>query len=224
MVLVGRDRSALEISAQEAAKASAGESKPPSIHCLTADLSDPEAVAGVFLQTVDACGGLNILVNNAGVGVGKRFLDTTLKDWDQIHSINLRGAYLCAREAAEIMHRGGGGKIINVGSVSALVGMSGLSVYGAAKGGLVSLTRAMAVELARSRIFVNAVLPGYITTDMSRKFLESEGGKKFIDENVPLQRPGSSWDVAAAILFLAAPASDYVTGIVLPVDGGQTAK
>lgn len=224
VVLVGRDQGALKVSAQEAEGAASGQNGSPNIHCLTADLSDPESVKRVFSETEETFGGLNILVNNAGVGVGKRFLDTKLEDWDQIHAINLRGAFLCAREAVEIMRKGGGGKIINMASASALVGMPGLSAYGAAKGGLVALTRSMAVELAREDIFVNAVLPGYITTDMSREFLESETGKKFVLENVPLQKPGTPSDVAAAILFLAAPASDYVTGVVLPVDGGQTAK
>lgn len=224
MVLVGRDRNALEGSAEAVAEAASGKGGQPDSLCLKADLSDPDAVARVFRRTVRACGGLNILVNNAGIGIGKPFWDTTLEDWDRTHAIDLRGAYLCAKQASEVMRKGGGGKIINVVSASALVGMPGLSAYGAAKGGLASLTRGMAVELARDGIFVNAVCPGYVMTDMSREFLESESGQKFIRENVPLRRPGTPQDVAAAILFFASPASDYVTGVVLPVDGGQTAK
>ena len=167
---------------------------------------------------------LNVLVNNAGIGIGKAFLDTPLEVWEQTQAVNLRGAYLCAQRAAENMRHNGGGKIINVISVSALVGMSGLSAYSAAKGGLLALTRTMAIELASDGINVNAVCPGYITTDMSRNFLKSEAGKKYIHKHIPLQRPGRPEEVATAILFLASPSSTYITGAMLPVDGGHTAK
>lgn len=225
VVLVGRDRSALAASAGETREAaSLLDRESPNHLILTADLSDPDAIRRIISETTKAFGALHILVNNAGIGIGKPFKDTTLDDWDQTQVVNLRSACLCAQEAVEVMRKAGGGRIINVISASALVGMPGLSAYTAAKGGLLSLTRTMAVELARDGINVNAVCPGYILTDMSRDFLRSESGQKYIRQNVPLRRPGEPKDVAAAILFLASPMSDYITGAVLPVDGGQTAK
>ena len=225
VVLVGRDRSALAAAATEAREAaSLPDGESPNHLILTADLSDPNAIRRIISETTKTFGALHILVNNAGIGIGKPFKDTSLEDWDQTQVVNLRAAYLCAQEAVEAMRKAGGGRIINVISVSALVGMPGLSAYAAAKGGLLSLTRTMAVELAKDGINVNAVCPGYILTDMSRDFLGSESGQKYILQNVPLRRPGRPKDVAAAILFLASPMSDYITGAVLPVDGGQTAK
>ena len=224
VVLVGRDRGALDESAEAVSASAPDEGTGERSLRLTADLTDPDAVTRVFREAAETYGGLNILVNNAGIGIGKAFVDTTIEDWDRTHNINLRAAYLCAKQAVEVMRNGGGGKIINLISASALVGMPGLSAYGAAKGGLAAFTRALAVELAREKITVNAVCPGYIETDMSREFLNSEPGKRFILDNVPLRRPGTPRDVAAAILFLASPASDYITGAILPVDGGQTAK
>ncbi len=224
VVLVGRDRGALDESAEAVSAAAPDESAGGRPLPLTADLTDADAVTRVFREAAETCGGLNILVNNAGIGIGKAFMDITTADWDRAHDINLRAAFLCAQQAVTVMRNGGGGKIINVISASALVGMPGLSAYGAAKGGLAALTRTLAVELAREMIMVNAVCPGYIETGMSREFLESAPGKRFIRDNVPLRRPGTPRDVAAAILFLASPASDYITGAILPVDGGQTAK
>jgi len=179
------------------------------------DVTDAASVAEL--------GPISILVNNAGVAVDAPVLDLAEADWDRVIDTNLKGAWLMARETARHMARlGHGGAIVNIASILGLTAVGRVASYCAAKAGLVNLTRALAAELARHAIRVNALAPGYIETDMNRTYLASEAGRAMIDR-VPMRRCGRPEDLEGALLFLASDASAYVTGAVLVVDGGQSA-
>ena len=141
-----------------------------------------------------------------------------LSDWDRVHDVNLRGAFLCTRFAAEMMMANHSGKIVNISSIGALRGGRGQTNYASAKGGLVSFTRACAVELAAKGIQVNSILPGMIVTEMSSRVRKRAGDK--ILEKIPAGRFGESVDVANLVVFLVSDKADYITGQAISVDGG----
>jgi NAD(P)-dependent dehydrogenase (short-subunit alcohol dehydrogenase family) len=180
----------------------------------------PSIVAA--LDKVEAeLGPLSVLVNNAGVVVSKPFFEHTEDDWDHVVDTNLKGAWMMAREFAHhLVERKRGGRIINIASVLSFRTIARVPSYLAAKAGLLHLNAAMAMELARYGILVNAIAPGYVVTDFNREFLESEAGLK-LAARVPMKRVGQVGDLGGALLFLASPASSYVTGTCLSVDGGH---
>ncbi len=188
------------------------------------DVSDPDGVrAGVRVAETEL-GPITILVNNAGVALDKPVFEQQEADWDRVLDTNLKGAWLMSQEVARHMAKfGHGGSVINVASIMGLGGASQLAPYCASKGGLVNLTRALAVELARHQIRVNALAPGYIETEMNRDFLNSQQGRALV-KRVPQRRFGLPEDLDGALLLLASKASRYMTGAVLPVDGGQSAR
>ena len=167
-------------------------------------------------------GALDVLVNNAGGFHGGSVLDLPLEGWERVIGSHLTGSFLCARHAARAMvRRGEGGKIVNVGSMYSLFGPPGFSDYAAAKSGIVGLTRALAVELAPHGIQVNAILPGWFETDLTRGGPREPWGES-IRRKTPAGRWGEPADLAGAVVFLASPASDFVTGVALAVDGGYS--
>ena len=187
------------------------------------DVTDAASVAECVRAAETELGPISILVNNAGISVGTPALDLAEADWDRVVDTNLKGAWLMTQETARHMARlGHGGSIINIASILGLTGIARVASYCAAKAGLVNLTRALAGELARHDIRVNALAPGYIETDLSRDYLRSDAGKAMVDR-VPLRRFGKPEDLDGALMFLASDASAYVTGAVLVVDGGQSA-
>jgi NAD(P)-dependent dehydrogenase (short-subunit alcohol dehydrogenase family) len=184
-------------------------------------------VAG-FRQLVEEVaaehGSLDILVNNAGTEIPKDAADVTEEDFDHIIGVNLRGAYFCAQSAAAVMVRQGSGKIINVGSLGSQIGLAGATVYCCSKGGVLQFTRALAIELARSGIQVNAIGPGYFRTEMTEPFFQDPEHRAWIEERIPMGRIGTDEDLAGTVVFLASRASDYITGQIIYVDGGWLAS
>jgi len=183
-----------------------------------ADVSQPAQVEGLFQFIRNSCGRLDILVNNAGIVHDSLLLATDISDWDKVHDLNLRGVFLATRMATELMVPKHSGKIVNIASIAALHCPRGQTNYASSKGGMISFTRACAVELAPKGIQVNAVLPGVIETAMSARVRKRAG--KALFERIPAQRCGSPQDVANVVLFLASELSDYITGQAIPVDGG----
>lgn len=183
-----------------------------------ADIAKPEEVEKLFAYIKNTFKKINILVNNAGIIRDNLLLSMGLSDWDRVLELNLRGAFICSKFAAEMMLPQHAGKIINISSVSAIKGGRGQTNYAASKGGLISFTRACAVELSGKGIQVNAVLPGMIVTDMSARARKRAG--EDILKWIPCGRFGEPRDVALLVLFLASNMSDYITGQAISVDGG----
>ncbi len=184
-----------------------------------ADVSKPEDVKALFEFITGKYNRLDILVNNAGVIKDNLLIAMKLKDWDRVIDTNLKGAFLCSQQAAEIMMANHSGKIINVSSIGAIRGGRGQTNYSSAKGGLMSFTKACAVELASKGIQANAVLPGMIVTDMSVRARKRAGDK--ILERIPAEKFGEPDDIAAMIVFLASKHADYITGQTISIDGGM---
>jgi 3-oxoacyl-[acyl-carrier protein] reductase len=183
-----------------------------------ADVSEPAQVEKLFEFVKGCAGQLDILVNNAGVIRDTLLLTMSTGDWKKVHDVNLTGAFLMTRMAAELMVPKHRGKIVNIASVSGIRGGRGQTNYASAKGGLIAFTRACAVELAPKGIQVNAVLPGFIETEMSTRAMRRAG--ETILERIPAHRFGSPQEVANLVVFLASDMSEYVTGQAIPVDGG----
>jgi 3-oxoacyl-[acyl-carrier protein] reductase len=183
------------------------------------DVGDVGSIERAVEAIEAALGPLDVLVNNAGVAVTRAVLDQTEADWDQVVGTNLKGAFFVAQAAARRMAARGGGSIINIASVLSYDVVGHLAPYAASKGGLLQVTRAMALELARSRVRVNAIAPGYIETEINREFLATEVGQRML-RKVPQRRFGQPEDLDGALLLLASDASRYMTGSVITVDGG----
>jgi 2-deoxy-D-gluconate 3-dehydrogenase len=187
---------------------------------VTADVTEEASVVSTIDTVVQRLGRLDVLVTNAGSFAGGSVTELTLTAWRSVIDSHLTGAFLCAKHAAARMReRGKGGKIINIGSMYSLFGPPDFADYAAAKSGVLGLTRALAVELAADRIQVNAVLPGWFETDLTRGMPASDVGEH-IRRKTPAGRWGLGEDLVGPVVFLASSASDFVTGAVLPVDGG----
>ncbi len=186
------------------------------------DVTDPESVAAAVSIAEQELGAIAILVNNAGIVVVKPALEHTVEDWDTVVDTNLKGAWLVAREVASHMARlGHGGSIVNIASILGSVVTQRVPSYCASKAALVHLTKALALELARHRIRVNAIAPGYFETAMNRDWLDTEAGRAML-KSIPQRRVGQPEDLDGALLLLASDASRYMTGTVLTVDGGHS--
>jgi 3-oxoacyl-[acyl-carrier protein] reductase len=183
-----------------------------------ADVRDSETVKAMVEQVTDKWSKIDILVNNAGINRDTLLLRMSNDAWDDVVSTNLRGAYLCTKFALRSMTRQEWGRIINISSVSGIVGNIGQSNYAASKGGLIAFTKSIAREMGSRNITVNAVAPGYIITGMTDK-LPSER-KEAILSMIPLQRFGQPEDVAELVAFLASDRAGYITGQVITIDGG----
>ena len=185
------------------------------------DVTDDSSVQSLVRETVARWGRLDILVNNAGINIRKPAHELALDEWRTVLDTNLTSTFLCARSAYPEMKRAGGGKIINIGSMMSIFGASFAPVYGASKGGVVQLTKSLAVAWAKDHIQVNAVLPGWIDTDLTRRGRKDIPG---LEERVLARTPAGRWgtidDCGGIAVFLASRASDFLTGTAIPLDGG----
>lgn len=190
---------------------------------LHVDVADERSVNAMVAETVQRCGRLDILVNNAGINIRKPPHELALDEWRQVMDVNLTSAFLCSRSAYPHLKRVGRGKIINIGSMLSIFGASFGPAYGASKGGVVQLTKSQAVAWAGDNIQVNAVLPGWIETDLTRQARQHIAG---LNDRVVAGTPAGRWgdisDLAGIAVFLASPASDFITGTAIPVDGGYS--
>ncbi len=191
------------------------ESKPP-VHVISGDVRDAAQVEALMKQVKDQCGGLDVLVNNAGIIKDRTLKKMTLDEWHAVIQTNLDGVFHCCKYGTEILRDGG--RIVNVASVAGLVGFHGQTNYAAAKAGVIGLTRVLSKELARRQITANAVAPGVIQTPMLGE-IKPEVMTEYLKQ-IPAGRLGKPEDIANAVLFLATEESGYITGQVLPVTGG----
>ena len=188
------------------------------------DVSEKDSVGAFVKQVAGAFGSIDILVNNSGTTWGAEFEEMPLDKWDKVVRVNLTGTFLMCQAVVPTMKRRGWGRIINVASLAGVVGSPEFmhaSGYSASKGGIVALTKELAVKLARYGIVVNAVAPGFFPTKMSKVLTDTYGEQ--IEKSVPLGRMGTEDDLKGVTVFLASEAARYVTGQVIPVDGGSTA-
>ncbi|GGG61984.1 SDR family NAD(P)-dependent oxidoreductase [Paenibacillus radicis (ex Gao et al. 2016)] len=184
----------------------------------TVDLSRPEEIEAMFADVRQQYGRLDILINNAGLSYCKSPYDITLEEWDYVLHTNLRGTFLCAREAAKIMREHGGGAIVNMASTRAMMSEPNSEAYAASKGGIISLSHALAVSFAADRIRVNTISPGWIENGDYSALREQDHTQH------PSMRVGRPEDIVRACFYLTEPDNHFVNGINLVVDGGMTRK
>ena len=181
--------------------------------------------AGAIQAALSSYGELTVLVNNAGIFIRKRLLDTSEEDWDRIMAVNAKGVFLGTKHVVPSMQRAGGGSIINIGSTSGFVGSAfGTSAYAATKGAVRLLTKSTAMEYARDKIRCNCVFPAPIETPMIQDMLDDPAMRQGMLERVPIGRIGATEDIAYGVLYLASNESSFVTGADLAIDGGFTAQ
>ncbi|MFD0715303.1 SDR family NAD(P)-dependent oxidoreductase [Paenibacillus sp. GCM10027626] len=185
------------------------------------DVSAAEQVDAVIAEIAASCGRIDILANNAGIAKEEPFVEIEDQQWRRMIDVNLNGMFYVAQRVSRLMVQQGGGAIINMASTNGLVGEAGYAHYNASKGGVVLLTKTMAIELGKSGIRVNAVCPGYIQTPLSQSIDSPETVERYIEQFIPLRRTGTPQDVAGVFAFLASEDATFITGECIVVDGGQ---
>ena len=195
-----------------------------SVRSYAVDVNDEAAVAALMARVAADFGRLDILVNNAGINIRKPVQDLSLAEWHQVMDSNLTSAFLCSRAAYPHL-KARGGKVINIGSMTSIFGASFAPAYSASKGGIVQFTRATATAWAADGIQVNAVLPGWIDTDLTKRArVDVDGLHERVLQRTPAGRWGRPDDLGGVAVFLASAASDFVTGAAIPVDGGYSVQ
>jgi 2-deoxy-D-gluconate 3-dehydrogenase len=217
VVLVGRNAEKSALAAQQLMELGV------QAEALQADVTDEQSVQRLFREVEARHRRLDILVNNAGGAIRKAAQHLTLDEWRTVVDVNLTSTFLCCRAGYPLMLKAGAGKIINIGSMLSIFGAPFAPAYGASKGGIVQFTRSIATAWAKDSIQANAVLPGWIDTDLTRAAREQVPG---LHDRVLARTPAGRWgapgDLAGIAVFLASPASDFITGTAIPVDGGYS--
>jgi len=203
----------------EGAKSAADKLEGAEVMVVRVDVRDPEDTTNMVDTVVEKYGKLDILVHSAGVGIEKSFLETTAEEWQRLIDIDLSGTFYCAQAAARHMVKNGYGRIINLSSTAGIRGGSGRTAYGAAKGGVIALTKVMAVELASFGITANALAPGAIETELVAR-MHSDETRRVYRAGIPLDRYGTPDETAFCAVFLASEQAGYITGHILGIDGG----
>jgi NAD(P)-dependent dehydrogenase (short-subunit alcohol dehydrogenase family) len=190
---------------------------------VAADVTDEASVQAMVRRVVDEFGRLDILVNSAGIVSLKPAVEFPIEEWQRIIDVNLRGTFLCCKEAARVMLAQGRGKIINMSSVRGHQGRANDPAYPASKGAVNLLTKSLAIEWAQRGINVNAIAPTFIRTDLNAFMLDDPATRDWVLSRIPMGRVGQIWDLFGLVVFLASPASDFITGQTIYLDGGWTA-
>jgi len=192
------------------------------------DVSNEEQVIAMIQETIATYGRINVLVNNAGIGVYKTVLETTSEEWDRCLAVNLKGVFLCSKYAIPHIKAVGGGAIVNIASVHSYQNVGGTAPYAASKAGVVALTRVMAIDYGRDKIRVNAICPGWIDTPLIQSIFagapDPDKAKQEVERRQILGRLGTPEEVGQAVAFLASDEASYITGTSLMVDSGMTAQ
>jgi NAD(P)-dependent dehydrogenase (short-subunit alcohol dehydrogenase family) len=213
-IVIGRDKEKLSLAKEQLG---------PLCHAISQDLNDLAAIPALIGRIAAQYGRIDILVNNAGINMKKEFTEVTDEEFERILHTNLRSVFAISREVVRIMERQGAGNIINISSMAAQYGIPKVIAYTASKSAIEGMTKAMAVELSPKGILVNCIAPGFIATDMSSKALNGDAERKQkVFSRTPLGRMGEPADIGDAALFLASGSASYITGVVLPVDGGNS--
>ena len=201
------------------------EARNGSAHAVEADVTAERSVAAMVEAALEKFGRLDILVNNAGTNIRRPAHELATAEWHKVIDTNLTSAFLCSKAVHPVMRRNGGGKIISIGSMMSIFSASFAPAYAASKAGIVQFTKSIACAWARDNIQANAVLPGWIDTELTRRARQEVPG---LHENVLRRTPAGRWgvidDMAGVAVFLASPASDFITGAAIPVDGGYSVQ
>ena len=219
IAIAGRNAEKNEVAAAAVAKLG--------VRCQTfeADVTDEAACRKLIEDTAAKLGRVDILVNNAGINIRKQPQDLSVAEWRQVIDVNLTSAFICSQAAYPKMVAQKGGKIINIGSMMSIFGAGFATAYAASKGGIVQMTKALASAWAKDNIQVNAVLPGWIDTDLTKRARnEISGLNSMVLMRTPARRWGVPADLAGIAVFLGGPGSDFVTGTAIPVDGGYSSQ
>ena len=209
----------IDIDARTLALTDAALADPERVLALHGDVSQPDSVQAAMLAVQERFGRIDALVNNAGVAVFKPILQTTYDEWRHVLGTNLDGAFLCTQAAAPVMLRTGGGSVVNIASISGLRASTLRVAYGTSKGALIHLTKQQAVELGNAGIRVNAIAPGPVETEMA-KLVHSVAIRSDYYDTIPLNRYGTTEEIANAVGFLCSAEASFINGQVLAVDGG----
>ncbi|MEE9612843.1 MAG: glucose 1-dehydrogenase [Desulfatiglandales bacterium] len=218
LVIMSRTQSELE-----EAKRVITEETGREVAIFTGDISSLEDIDRVFSEAIKVFPGIDILLNNAGVNCRKPFLEISPEEFDGVVDVNFRGMYfITQRIARHMVDRGQGGKIINISSITSIQGLANISVYGGTKGAVYAITKSLAIELAPHNIQANAIAPGYFRTSFTEAAFQVPERAEWIHSRIPMGRTGNPEDLGGLAVFLASPASDYLTGTVVFADGGWT--
>ena len=220
----GVELALIDVSDSVDQAASQMEAEGPRAFAVHADLSDREELRRGFTESVNGLGGLDILLNNVGITRWSKAEEMSEADWDIVLEVNLNSLFFMAQHAGQYMLKQGHGKIVNIASLLSFGGGYLTVGYAASKGGVGQMTKALANEWSSRGVNVNAIAPGYMATEMNIPLMEDPARNQLILDRVPAGRWGLPEDLVGALIFLASPASDYIHGVLLPVDGGFLAR